>query len=101
GDALGEEVGDEGLPGTEGFPPDRPWGVEDSTREVSDDMATRDLRRSVGSHGNGDRFALVAEGSTEGLMNDEAQEIAAAVDVAEGDLSPEEGALHIVDSPDQ
>ena len=34
GDALGEEVGDEELPGTEGFPPDRPWGVEDPTRDV-------------------------------------------------------------------
>ncbi len=108
GDALGEEVGDEGLPGTEGFPPDRPWGVEDSTRDVSDDVATRELRRSVGSHRNGEGFALVAEGfalvaegSSEGLMDDEAQEIASAVDATEGDLSPEEGALHIVDSPDQ
>ena len=101
GDALGEEVGDEALPGTEGFPPDRPWGIEDPTRDVSDDVATRDRRRSIGSRRDAERFTLVAEGSSEGLMDDEAQEIASAVDATEGDLSPEEGAMHIVDSPDQ
>ncbi len=101
GDALGEEVGDEELPGTEGFPPDRPWGVEDPTRDVSDDVATREQRRDVESPGGGRGFALVADGSSEGLMDDEAQEIAAAVEATEGELSPEESALHIVDSPDE
>jgi len=98
GEVLGEEVGDDGLPGTTGFPPDRSWGVEDPTRDVGDDVATRDLRRAVDPPAHGARFALVADGSSEGLMDDEAQEIASAVEAAEGDLSPEEGALHIVDS---
>ena len=100
GDALGEEVGDEELPGTEGFPPDRPWGVEDPTRDVGDDVATREQRRDVESRRGVRGFALVADGSSEGLMNDEAQEIAAAVEASDGELSPEESALHIVDSPD-
>jgi len=99
GDALGEEVGDEELPGTEGFPPDRPWGVEDPTRDVSDDVATREDRRDVGSSHGARGFTLVADGSSEGLMDDEAQEI--AVEASEGELSPEESALHIVASPDE
>ena len=44
-----------------------------------------------------DAFALVADGSSEGLADEESQEIAAAVDAPDGDLSPEEGALHIID----
>lgn len=100
GDALGEEVGDQGLPGTDGFPPEQPWGVEDPTGDdVDDDMATRERRMDHARHNAAASFALIATGSTEGLMNDESQEIASAVDVAEGDLSPEEGAIHIVESP--
>lgn len=98
GDALGEEVGDERLPGTADFPPDRPWGVEDPTGDdVDDDLATRDLRVD---HERPHRaaFALVAEGSSAGLGDDESQEIASAVVVTEADVSPEEGALHIVES---
>ena len=101
GAALGEEVGDERLPGTENFPPDRPWGVEDPTRDddVDDDMETRDRRMDHDRPHPARSFSLVADGSSEGLMNDESQEIAFAVDATEGDLSPEEGALHIVESP--
>ena len=100
GDALGEEVGDQPLPGTGNFPPDRPWGVEDPTRDdVDDDVATRELRIDHERPHSAKSFALVADGSSEGLMDDESQEIASAVDAAEGDLSAEEGALHIVESP--
>ena len=101
GAALGEEVGDDRLPGTENFPPDRPWGVEDPTRDdgVDDDMATRGLRMDHERPRSARSFALVADGSSEGLMNDESQEIALAIDATEGDLSPEESALHIVESP--
>ena len=100
GDALGEEVGDQGLPGTEGFPPDRPWGVEDPTGDdVDDDIATRDRRIDHTRHNAATSFALVNAGSSEGLMNDESQEIASAVDASEDDISPEDGAMHIVESP--
>jgi hypothetical protein len=100
GDALGEEVGDQPLPGAADFPPDRPWGVEDPTSDdVDDDVATRELRMDHERPHSGQSFALVADGSSEGLMNDESQEIASAVDATEADLSPEEGALHIVESP--
>lgn len=101
GDVLGEEVGDDGLPGTGDFPPDRPWGVQDPTRDVSDDVATRDLRREVEQPRRGESFALVAEGSSEGVTDEEAQEIASAVKATENDLSAEEGAIHIVEQPER
>lgn len=98
GDVLGEEVGDDGLPGTADFPPDRPWGVEDPTRDVGDDVATRELRRSSDSpRAASSSFALVDEGSSEGMADDESQEIASAVNANEGDLSAEEDAVHIVE----
>jgi hypothetical protein len=100
GDALGEEPGDEQLPGTEGFPPDRPQGVDDPSRGTIDDVSTRELRRDVSAQEPPAAFALLAPDSSEGLMDAESQEIASAVDAVEGDLSPEEAALHIVDSSD-
>jgi hypothetical protein len=101
GDALGEEVGDDALPGTADFPPDRALGVEDPTiDEVDDDVETRDLRIAQEATERETRIALVEERSLEGLADDEAQEIGSAVDVNEGDLSPEERALHIVEDSD-
>jgi hypothetical protein len=100
GDALGEEPGDEQLPGTEGFPPERPLGVDDPSRESDDDFATRELRRDVGSEHPADTFVLVDPESSEGLMDTESQEIASAVDAADTDVSPEEAALHIEGSGD-
>ena len=98
GDALGEEVGDEALPGIDDFPPERPLGVEDPTRSVRDDYATRELRRDVGSHDSSPSFSLVAPDGVEGLSDGESQEIADAVDAIKGELSPEESALHIIPS---
>jgi hypothetical protein len=97
GDALGEEIGDDSLPGTRDYPPDRPWGADDPTADdIDDDVATRDKRLDHQA-GHRDAFTLVADGSSEGLADDESQEIAAAVDATDGDVSPEEGALHILD----
>jgi hypothetical protein len=100
GDALGEEPGDQQLPGAEGFPPDRPVGVDDPSRATSDDVSTRELRRDVPSQEPPDAFVLLAPDSSEGLMDTESQEIASAVDAVDSDLSPEEAALHIVDPSD-
>ena len=97
GDALGEEIGDEALPGTEDFPPDRAQGVDDPTRSVSDDFATRELRRDVESHDSPSPFSLVAPDGAQGLSDGESQEIADAVDAGDG-VSPEESALHIIPS---
>lgn len=100
GDTLGEEIGDDALPGTRDYPPDRPWGVDDPTGDdIDDDVAARDRRLDHQARDR-DPIALVAEGSSEGLADDEQQEIAQAVDAADGDVSPEEGALHIIDDDD-
>ena len=96
GDALGEEPGDDALPGTDDFPPERSLGVEDPSRSVSDDLATRELRRDVGSHDSPPTFSLVAPDGSDGLSDDEPQEIADAGDASESELSPEERALHII-----
>jgi hypothetical protein len=98
GDALGEEAGDDDLPGTDDYPPDHSVGVEDPTRSVSDDLATRELRRDVGSEDSSPRFSLVAPDGEQGLSDDESQEIADAVDAVDVELSPEETALHIIPS---
>jgi hypothetical protein len=96
GDALGEEVGDDGLPGTANFPPDRPWAVDDPTRDISDDVVTRERRLDHQKPHPTKSFVLVAEGS-EGFNDDEGQEFASAVDAGEGDLSAEEIAVHVVE----
>jgi hypothetical protein len=95
GDVLGEEVGDDDMPGSD-FPPDSPLGVDDPSRDVDDDVATRELRRDVQTS-RGEGFTLLQEGSVEGLMDTEAQELGQEVDAPDADLSPEEQALHIVD----
>jgi hypothetical protein len=98
GDALGEDVGDEVLPGAEGFPPERAVGVDDPSREFSDDFATRELRRDSSPEGSSeDSFVLVAPDESDGLGDTESQEVASAVDSDDSELSPEESALHIVD----
>lgn len=44
GDVLGEQVGDDGLPGLTGFPPDQMQGVNDPNQVASDDLAMREAR---------------------------------------------------------
>jgi hypothetical protein len=44
GDVLGEQVGDDGLPGLEGFPPDQMQGVNDPNQVAPDDVAMREAR---------------------------------------------------------
>jgi hypothetical protein len=97
GDVLGEEVNDDDLPGAVDFPPDRALGVDDPSRDFGDDVATRELRRSVEHPSGQERFTLVDDAASEGLMDVEAQEVAAEVDASADELSPEESALHIVD----
>ena len=97
GDALGEEVNDDDLPGVSDFPPDRALGVDDPSRDYDDDLATRQLRRSTDRLGADDGIALVDDGSSEGLMDSEAQEVADDVPASADELGPEERALHIVD----
>ncbi len=100
GDVLGEDVGDQDLPGTENFPPDRPFGVDDPTRSVDDDLATRELRRDVGSGQSFETFTLLAPESSDGITDSESQEVASEVEATAADLSPEESALHIIEPTD-
>src|SRR3954447_6299491 len=100
GDVLGEEVGDDAMPGEAQFPPDMALGVDDPSLDVDDDVATRDLRADASEAGTEPAIALVDDGAPDGLADDEAQEIATAVDITDGDIAPEESALHIVDAPD-
>ena len=102
GDVLGEEVDDEDMPGAAGFPPDRALGVDDPSRDFEDDVATRELRRSVERTGDrGSRFGLVDDGASEGLMDTERQEIADDVSASPDELGPEESAVHIIDEEQQ
>ncbi len=56
GDVLGEQVGDDGLPGLAGFPPDQMQGVNDPNLVAPDDVAMREARtRSEDLPGDTDR----------------------------------------------
>ena len=44
GDVLGEEVGDDGLPGLGDYPPDQMQGVNDPNQVAPDDVAMREAR---------------------------------------------------------
>jgi hypothetical protein len=44
GDVLGEEVGDDGMPGVGSFPPDQALGVNDPNLVADDDVAMREAR---------------------------------------------------------
>ena len=99
GDVLGEDIGDDDQPGVN-FPDDRPWGVQDPSLDAADDLATRELRRDVSSPTEEEMITLVDDGAPMGLGDTEAQEIATAVDVSPDELTPEESALHIVESPE-
>ena len=44
GDVLGEQVGDDALPGVAGFPPDEMQGVNDPNLVAPDDVAMREAR---------------------------------------------------------
>lgn len=102
GDVLGEDVDDEDMPGAADFPPDRAQGVDDPSRDFDDDVATRQLRRSVERPGaDRSRFGLVDDGASEGLMDTEAQEIAEDVAASPDELGPEERALHIVEEDEE
>jgi hypothetical protein len=44
GDKLGEQVGDDGSPGTGDFPPDQALGTNDPNLVADDDVAMREAR---------------------------------------------------------
>jgi hypothetical protein len=74
GDTLGEQPGDQELPGAD-YPPDRPLGVEDPTGSAAeDDVATRDWR---------------TEGELDGIPDEPVF----------GDVPAEEAAIHLTDEP--
>ena len=44
GDVLGEDIGDDGLPGIGDYPPDQARGVNDPNLVADDDVAMREAR---------------------------------------------------------
>lgn len=97
GDDLGEEPGDEELPGTGDFPPDRALGVDDPSLDVPDDVRTRELRRDVESDDRSSGFVLVSPEGDDGYTDEEAQAIGVEMDAPDDEQPAEEAALHIID----
>jgi len=98
GSELGEEVGDESLPGTVGFPPTRPAGVgaTDGPNDAdhNDSFAERSAREEperepVAPH---DSIRLV-DPNASGEPDTESELVAEAVPPV-GQVSPEEAAMH-------
>lgn len=98
GDMLGEEVGDEALPGTVGYPPDRALGAEDPTLLGDDDVETRELRREA-AHA-ADRPVGLIDDNPVGDFDVEAQAWADEERLVD-EVSAEEAAVHVVPDPER
>ncbi len=102
GSVLGEDGGDDTLPGTVGFPPADPIGVgpADSTTDAEhhDSVAERSDREQIdGSEPLSDPIRLV-DPDGGGSVDTEDESIGEAVDAIEM-VSPEEAAMH-TEGPD-
>lgn len=78
GDVLGEDVGDDGLPGIGDYPPDQAQGVNDPNLVASDDVVMREARHRAGVvDGDDDRVGdLLPPDGDDGLFDDEQQAVA-------------------------
>ncbi len=98
GSVLGEDAGDDTLPGTIDFPPTRPVGVgpADSISDADhhDSVAERAAREETESAMSPDAPIRVVDPYAGGALDTEAESVGEAVD-AVGLVSPEEAALHI------
>ena len=82
GDVLGEEIGDDGIPGIGDYPPDQAQGVDDPNLVADDDVATREARRrseevAPDDEGVGD---LLPPDGDDGLIDREQQQLASEGD---------------------
>jgi hypothetical protein len=101
GDELGEEVGDQTLPGTDDFPPDRPSGVgspESLAGVDHHDSATERRLREVPEESTVPEHEIVVlvDPDTPGGEDDEDQSLGERVPSV-GPAGPEEAAMHLDD----
>lgn len=98
GDELGEEVGDETLPGSMNFPPTAPAGVgpAGSLRDAEhhDSAAERTIREEPEGGPPPHEVVRLIDPDAGGRPHEEAQLIAEAIPPV-GLASPEEAAMHI------
>ena len=114
GDELGEEVGDDYVPGLRDYPPDEAQGAEDPNLYTSDDVVVRTLREEpddiaaaedvadVTSVANDDEqddiIDLVLPDDQDSLVDGEAEALGAIGEFDDGDpVPPEVAAVHVVD----
>lgn len=101
GSQLGEEVGDESLPGTVGFPPTAPVGVgpADSLQDADhhDSLAERSDREEPEGRPLPHGAVRLLDPNASGEPDVESQVVAEEVPTV-GLISPEEAAIHIESS---
>ena len=99
GDVLGEEVGDDELPGVGGFPPDQMLGVNDPNQAAPDDVAMREARtRSEELPDDPGRPGdLLPPDGDDDLLDDEQQALGVEGedDDDPGEMPAEVAALHV------
>jgi hypothetical protein len=105
GDELGEQVGDDYLPGLEDYPPEEAQGSEDPSLYTPDDVAVRSLRethRDSGVEAAEEGVDLLRPDDEDSLVDDEAEELGEIGAADEGEpVAPEVSAVHVVDEPGQ
>jgi hypothetical protein len=104
-DELGEEVGEDNLPGLEGYPPDEPLGAEDPNLVADDDLAVRTLRetrRDLGVEEAEDVGVDLLRPDDEGsTIDDEPKELGEIGEADDGEpVPPEVSAVHVIEEPD-
>lgn len=95
GDVLGEDVGDDGLPGIGDYPPDQARGVDDPNLVAPDDVAMREARRRDEHVPGDDQQAgdLLPPDGDDGLVDAEQQAIAAVGETDRADPAAEVAAV--------
>ena len=117
GDELGEEVGDDYVPGLRDYPPDEAQGAEDPNLYTSDDVAVRTLREEADDVAAAEDLAaledddnddnddeeddivdLVLPDDQDSLVDGEAEALGEIGEFEDGDpVPPEVAAVHVVD----
>jgi hypothetical protein len=103
-DELGDDVGEQRLPGLESYPPDEPLGAEDPNLIADDDLAVRTLRetrRDTGYEEADEGVDLVrADDDGDSIVDDEPRELGEIGVTDDGEpVPPEASAMHIVEEP--
>lgn len=99
GDVLGEQVGDDGLPGVGDYPPDQMQGVNDPNQVARDDVAMREARtRGEEVPGDAERSGdLLPPDGDDGARDDVQQMLGDEGDEDRGEMPAEVVAVHVDD----